>query len=93
MKIFVPKETSKTETRVAVSKDTIKKLAALGCEVHIGKGAGVASGIPDQAFKDAGAHIATAKTAGEADVVLRVQRPTPVSGRIRSSCKCSLGHL
>ena len=81
MKIFVPKETTKLETRVAASTDTVKKLIAHGFDVHVGKGAGVTSGITDQAFKDAGAKIATAKSAGEADVILRVQRPTAAESK------------
>ena len=41
------------------------------------KGAGKLSRIPDAEFKNAGAEMATAKSAGSADVVLKVRRPTP----------------
>ena len=76
MKIFVPRESSTNETRIAVSTDTIKKLVGYGFEVYFEKAAGNASGMPDQVLKDAGAKLATTKSPGEADVVLKVQRPT-----------------
>lgn len=81
MKLFVPRETSNSETRVAASPDTVKKLINHGFEVMVEKGAGDASGILDAHFAAAGAKSATAKSAGEADVVLKVNRPTPAEAK------------
>ena len=78
MKIGVPLERDAVETRVAATPDTVKKYIALGFEVLVEKGAGKASRIPDAEFKDAGAKI-VADAAGalkDADVVLKVRRPT-----------------
>jgi H+-translocating NAD(P) transhydrogenase subunit alpha len=77
MKIGVPKERRPNETRVAVSPETVKKFKAMGLAVEVESGAGVAAGITDQAFTDAGATVvADAATAlADADIVLKVQRP------------------
>ncbi len=77
MKLFVPKEIDPVETRVALSAETAKKLAALGFAVTIEKGAGQRSRIPDAVFADAGAKIGAAGDARDADVVLKVRRPAP----------------
>ena len=77
MRIAVPTETALGEDRVAATPETVKKLGALGAEVHVQTGAGVASGIPDADFTAAGAKIepsAEAAYAG-AEIVLSVRRP------------------
>ena len=81
MKLFVPRESRDGETRVAVSPDTVKKLVGHGFEVHVEKGAGNASGIPDDHFVNAGAKTATAKSQSDADVVFKVLRPTPAEAK------------
>jgi NAD(P) transhydrogenase subunit alpha len=77
MKIAIPRERRAHETRVAATPETVKKLAALGADIVVEKGAGSDAAIPDEAYKQAGATIAKdAKTAlAGADVVLKVQRP------------------
>jgi NAD(P) transhydrogenase subunit alpha len=74
--IFVPKEVDASETRVAASPDTVKRLAGLGFEVVVETGAGLASRIVDADFVAAGATLGKASDAGRADVVLKVRRPT-----------------
>lgn len=73
--VAIPKETAEFEKRVAVSPETVKKLAGLGCSVIIEKGAGEASSITDEMFSAAGAVMVA--QAGEAtrsaDIVLKVQ--------------------
>ncbi|MDJ0932442.1 Re/Si-specific NAD(P)(+) transhydrogenase subunit alpha [Breoghania sp.] len=78
MKIGVPLERDAVETRVAATPDTVKKYVALGLEVLVEKGAGKASRIPDAEFRDAGAKIVAdaANVFKDADVVLKVRRPT-----------------
>ena len=75
--ISIPKETTEHENRVAASPDTIKKLIAIGCTVTIQTGAGDASAMTDDMYKDAGAKIAKTftDTVKGADIVLKVQAP------------------
>ena len=55
MRIAVARETDAAEPRVAATPETVKKLKALGAEVAVARGAGIASGIPDAEFEAAGA--------------------------------------
>ncbi|SJZ40110.1 NAD(P) transhydrogenase subunit alpha [Enhydrobacter aerosaccus] len=77
MKIAILKERRPYETRVAATPETVKKLKALGGEVTIEAGAGIAAAYTDQAYMDAGANIvpdaASAVAAG--DIVFKIQRP------------------
>ena len=75
MKIAIPVETDPAEPRVAATPDTVKKIKALGAEIAIEPGAGVKSGILDADYTAAGASIA-ADAVANADVVLKVRRPT-----------------
>jgi NAD(P) transhydrogenase subunit alpha len=74
MRIFVARESDAAEPRVAATPETVKKMKALGAEVAVAPGAGVKSGILDQDYAAAGAAIADA--GNDADVVLRVRRPS-----------------
>ena len=78
MKIAVPRERRLHETRVAATPDSVKKLKALGFDVIVEAGAGVAASYPDADYVAAGATIAAdaAATYAEADIVFKVQRPT-----------------
>lgn len=77
MKIGIPKERRAGEKRVAASPETVKKFVGLGCTVLIETGAGVAADIPDDQYTAMGAQIAAdaRATVGDADLVLKVQRP------------------
>ncbi|MCK5930532.1 NAD(P) transhydrogenase subunit alpha [Fulvimarina manganoxydans] len=75
MKIFIPRE-AEGEPRVAASPDTVKKLAGLGATIVIESGAGALSRITDEAYEAAGATIGSASDASDADVVLKVRRPS-----------------
>jgi NAD(P) transhydrogenase subunit alpha len=77
MKIGIAKERRAHELRVAVSPDTVKKLIALGAEVVVETGAGLGAAYTDATLAEAGAKIvADEKSAiGDADIVLKVQRP------------------
>jgi proton-translocating NAD(P)+ transhydrogenase subunit alpha len=79
MKIAVPAEIDAAEPRVAATPDTVKKLKALGADIVVETGAGVKSGILDADYEAAGASIGStaAFVVTDADVVLKVRRPTP----------------
>ena len=64
---------------MAATPETVKKFIGLGAEVVVQAGAGLLSGIPDPEYAAAGAVIApdAAATVRDADIVLRVRRPTP----------------
>ena len=76
MRIGVPRETRVRETRVAATPVTTRKLVALGYQVVLESGAGAAASFPDDAYTEAGATVATAEDAWQADVVLRVNAPS-----------------
>jgi NAD(P) transhydrogenase subunit alpha len=75
MKIAVAAESDKAEPRVAGTPETVKKLIGLGATVAVEPGAGLQSGIPDAEYVAAGAAV-TAGAAKDADIVLKVRRPT-----------------
>lgn len=78
MLIGIPKETVAGETRVAATPETVKKFAALGLNIVVQSGAGLASSATDAAYEAAGAKIAAdaAATLADADIVLKVVAPT-----------------
>ena len=80
MKIAVPSETDKAETRVAATPETVKKFTGLGAEVVVQSRAGARSRFTDEEYAAAGATIVktAAKAVADADVVLKVRRPDDV---------------
>jgi NAD(P) transhydrogenase subunit alpha len=80
MKIAVLKEHADGERRVAATPETARKFIALGAEVAIETGAGVAATYADQAYGDAGATVGDrSATLAGADIVLGVQAPDPAT--------------
>lgn len=81
VKVFVPRERSAGETRVAGTPETAKKLTKEGFEVLVESGAGTHAHFPDKAYADAGAKVvsgADAKQAyRDADIVVKVAAPGP----------------
>jgi NAD(P) transhydrogenase subunit alpha len=77
LKIAVPRETVLGERRVALVPDAAAALVKSGLAVLIERGAGEGAFHGDAAFEKAGARIVPDAAAlyGEADVVLKVQRP------------------
>ena len=76
MRIAVARETDAQEPRVAATPETVKKFKALGADVAVARGAGIASGLSDEDFAAAGAEIGDDVTR-DADLVLKVRRPAP----------------
>ncbi len=73
MRIAVPRETSRGETRVAATPATVKQLIGLGYEVTVESGAGELSSFADAAYIEAGADIGDP---WPADIVLKVNAPS-----------------
>jgi NAD(P) transhydrogenase subunit alpha len=65
------------ETRVAATPATVRQLIGLGYDVVVEAGAGALSAFTDAAYAEAGADLGTAEKAWGADVVLRVNGPSP----------------
>ena len=78
MTIIAVTSEGQLEPRVAISPDTVKKYKALGCTVRVETGAGSRSRFSDEALASAGAEImpTAAATLADADILLRVRRPT-----------------
>jgi H+-translocating NAD(P) transhydrogenase subunit alpha len=77
MKVAVVKERRAFEHRVAASPDTIKRMIGMGLQVVVESRAGEGAWFSDAGFAEAGASIAAdeATALGDADIVLKVQRP------------------
>ena len=78
-RIAVTRERRDGETRVAVTPDTIKKLAGSGYSVVVEAGAGHGASIGDGDYTAAGADLAGSVEAAlkGADVLLKVRGPSP----------------
>ncbi|KQV66213.1 Re/Si-specific NAD(P)(+) transhydrogenase subunit alpha [Rhizobium sp. Root1220] len=74
--VFVAKETTGNETRVAASVETVKKMRSFGLDVIVETDAGKLSRIPDSEYQAVGARIGPVDAAASADIVLKVRRPT-----------------
>ena len=85
MKVAIVKESAPNERRVALVPEVVGKLTAAGHEVLLQSGAGDGASIPDADFAAAGAKVVSEEALyAEADVVLRVQKPTPEEvGKLR----------
>src|SRR5262249_15537075 len=76
MKVGVTKETASGERRVALAPEIVNRLASEGFEIVVEQGAGIEAAFPDAAYVEAGAAVA-ASVLGDAEAIVKVQRPTP----------------
>jgi NAD(P) transhydrogenase subunit alpha len=94
MKVGVAKETAPGERRVALVPEVLGKLQAAGLDVLVEPGAGSGSAIPDSAYTEAGATVVSAVDLyGQADVVLRVAKPTSSEISVMRSGQAVVGFL
>src|SRR6476646_7297414 len=75
VRIAVPRETSRGETRVAATPATVRLLIGLGYEVTIESGAGELSSFADDAYTEAGADIGDPWSV-DVDIVFKVNAPS-----------------
>ncbi len=74
--IAVPRESAPGETRVALTPDTVRRLASDRIVLRVEKGAGARAGFPDEVYAEAGAELAEGpEQLADADVWVRVQPP------------------
>jgi NAD(P) transhydrogenase subunit alpha len=86
MKVAIVKETAPYERRVALVPEVIGKLTAVGHEILLQTGAGDGASIPDADYTAVGVKVVAEDALyAEADVVFRVQKPTPEEvGKLRT---------
>ncbi|HEX5946216.1 MAG TPA: alanine dehydrogenase [Acidimicrobiales bacterium] len=77
--VGVPTETKVDEFRVAVTPEGVRELEMHGVEVLVESGAGAGSGLPDEAYRAAGAEmVADASEVWErSQLVCKVKEPLP----------------
>jgi NAD(P) transhydrogenase subunit alpha len=78
MNVAVPKEVAPNECRVALVPDSVAALVKIGLTISVETGAGERANYSDADFTKAGARIVSdkAQLLRDADIVLKVQRPT-----------------
>jgi len=78
MIVGVPTEIKTREYRVGVNPGGVQALVRAGHEVHVQRGAGLGSGISDEAFVRSGAKLVeSAAEAWAAQMVMKVKEPLP----------------
>jgi alanine dehydrogenase len=79
MLIGVPKEIKANEGRVAVTAAGVHALAQSGHQVLVQVGAGLGSGISDEAYREVGAELvdSPAEIFQRADMIVKVKEPLP----------------
>jgi NAD(P) transhydrogenase subunit alpha len=91
MRVGVPKETWRGETRVALIPAAVPPLVKAGLDVIVEQGAGSAAGFPDDTYRSQGATVAPRSDVfGSADVVLQV-RATPATPALLRSGQAVIG--
>ena len=75
MRIGIPKEQNNNETRVALVPVSIPKLAKLGFDVVIEKGAGENSGYLDSEYENKGAKISNLKDVMSSELIASIYIP------------------
>jgi alanine dehydrogenase len=85
VRIGLPKEVKDSEYRVGMIPAAVHALVGAGHEVGVEEGAGIGSGIPDQAYAEAGARmVPNADAAYDAEMVVKVKEPLASEyGRLR----------
>jgi alanine dehydrogenase len=80
MRIGVPKEIKDHESRVSLTPAGVRELVGQGHDVFVETRAGVGSGYPDEAYRAAGATIASDAAAvfEAATLIVKVKEPQPV---------------
>ena len=78
IKIAIPKEVTAGETRVAMVPDVVRRLMSDDVSFIVQSGAGETASFSDEDYREVGAEIAgdAASLYGQADVVLKVNKPT-----------------
>jgi NAD(P) transhydrogenase subunit alpha len=93
VKIGVPRETAAGEARVALVPEVVAKLSGQTLEIVVEKGAGDSASFTDEAYRQAGAKLVTAKEALGADIVAKVAKPSAAEIKLMKSGAVLIGFL
>lgn len=94
MRVGVLRETALGETRVALVPEVVGRLVQSGWDVHIEPEAGVAAHFPDSVYSAVGAHLTPPEALlADADLLLKVQRPSPAEVRQMKPGSIFIGFL
>ncbi len=77
MQIGVPREVKDGERRVALVPEAARAIVEEGHDVQVETRAGLTVGFDDEAYRDAGAMVVTAKDAWDADLIVKVKELLP----------------
>ena len=75
MRLGVPKEKDKNETRVSIVPISIPKLKKLGFDIIIEKGAGEKSDYSDSEYEDKGGKIGNLEEVMESELIVSIDVP------------------
>ena len=76
MRLGVPKESRRGETRFAMAPEVVKKLARWKLDVIVERGAGESAGFSDSDFEAAGAKVGSREECTSSDIVFQIHPPT-----------------
>jgi NAD(P) transhydrogenase subunit alpha len=94
IKAGVARETTPGERRVALTPESVAKLQSAGVNVLVERNAGAAASFTDAEYEAAGAKIvAPAALYSQADVILRVNKPSPAEVKLLRSGQLVIGLL
>jgi NAD(P) transhydrogenase subunit alpha len=94
MRVGVAKETAPGERRVALVPEAVEKLRAAEVSVLVERGAGAEAWFPDIDYAEAGAKIVTTSAMySQADVILRIHRPSPAEMKLLRPNQVVVGML
>jgi NAD(P) transhydrogenase subunit alpha len=93
VKVFIPRERRPGESRVAATPETVRRMAKLGLEVVVERGAGADALFLDGDFEAAGARLAEdpVEPWQTADVVLKVTPPADFDGHGHEAARMKPG--
>src|SRR5690348_9846561 len=91
MRVGVPKESWPGETRVALIPASVGPLKKAGLDVVVETGAGTAAGFPDDAYKQAGAQIASRSEVFSSSAMLVQVRSIPAELSLLRSGQAVIG--
>jgi len=78
MRVGVPRESRDQEFRVGMVPDGVRTLVSQGHELLVEGGAGLGTGLDDEAYAEAGARLVSRDEAwSEPDLVVKVKDPSP----------------
>ena len=87
----MPRETGADERRVALVPESVPKLAALGVDVAVERGAGESAAFLDAAYEEAGATVVA--SAFDAEIVVKIAKPSDDQLELMRSGAVLIGFL